>query len=193
MPDAARNSAVRHRLAFETDQHRGALERFAARLERAGATEAQWPLRFSWNRLPGMSPEPSFPIRRRRLLAFDGEEVRGAVNFFEHQLWLAGSEEPIAFVWPNGMISEGVVNRAYMTVAPALLRAALGRQPRKMALAPIGTEAAISKLLISHRWRHQPVPVLALPVRSARVVRELRRLSHTRSCELPGGWRRRSD
>jgi hypothetical protein len=82
----------------------------AARFSRAGSDEAQWPLRFSWNRLPGMPPDTSFPVRRRRLLALEGEEVRGAVSFFEHQLWLAGSEEPIAFVWPDGMISEGVVN-----------------------------------------------------------------------------------
>jgi len=177
---------LRHRFDFETPNHRGALERFAVRLRRAGAAEAQWPLRFSWNRLPGMPPDPSFPVRRRRLLALEGEEVRGAVNFFEHQLWLAGCAEPIAFVWPNGMISESVADQAYTTVAPALLRAALKRQPRQMAFAPIGTEQAISKLLISHRWRHQPVPVLALPVRSARVVRELRRLSRYPKLRIAG-------
>jgi hypothetical protein len=177
----------RGRFAFETEQDRGALERFAARLERAGAAQAQWPLRFSWNRLPSVVPDPSFPIRRRRLLAFQGDEIRGAVNFFEHQLWFAGSAEPSAFVWPNGMITEGVVDRRYATIGPALLRAALARQPRQMVLGPIGTEAPMAKLLIAHRWSHQEVPVLALPLRSARVVRELRRLSRYPKLQIAAG------
>jgi len=168
---------LRHRFVFETPDHRGALERFAVRLRRAGAAEAQWPLRFSWNRLPGRPPDQSFPVRRRRLLALEGEEVRGAINFFEHQLWLAGCEEPTAFAWSNGMVSEGIIDRRYATVAPALLRAALARQPRQMDLGPIGTEAPMPRLLMAQRWSPLPVPVLALPVRSARVVRELRRLS----------------
>jgi hypothetical protein len=41
------------RFAFETQRDRDTLKRFAARLSRAGAAPAQWPLRFSWNRLPG--------------------------------------------------------------------------------------------------------------------------------------------
>jgi hypothetical protein len=186
IPDAARSSASNQRFVLETPNHRGALERFAARLERAGAAEAQWPLRFSWNRLPGMPPDPSFPIRRRRLLALEGEEVRGTVNFFEHQLWLAGCAEPTAFAWCNGMVSEGIIDRRYATVAPALLRAALVQQPRQMAFGPLGTADPMSKLIMAHRWSHHPVPVLALPVRSARVVRELRRLSRYPKLQIAG-------
>jgi hypothetical protein len=134
-----------------------------------------------------MAPDdPAFPIRRRRLLALEGEEVRGAVNFFEHQLSFAGCAEPPAFAWSNGMVSEGIIDRRYATVAPALLRAALARQPQQMDFGPIGSEGPMPKLLNAQRWSHQPVPVLALPVHSARVVGELRRLSRYPKLRIAG-------
>jgi hypothetical protein len=46
-----------------------------------------------------------------------------------------------------------------------------------MTVGPIGTEAPFPKLLMALGWSHQPVPVLILPVRTAVIVRELRRLS----------------
>jgi hypothetical protein len=154
------------------------LERLAGRLGGAGAAVADWPLRFAWNRLPGTAgADCAFPVRRRRLLAWDGDEVRGAVNFFEHELFLARSPEPIAFAWSNGLFSESVIDRRYAIVPVLLLRAALMRQPRQMTFGPIGTEAPFPKLLIALGWSHQQVPVLILPVRTAAVARELRRLS----------------
>jgi hypothetical protein len=166
------------RFAFETAADQPALERLAERLGGAGAAVADWPLRFAWNRLPGAAgADCAFPVRRRRLLAWDDEEVRGAVNFFEHELFLARSPEPIAFAWSNGLFSESVIDRRYAIVPVLLLRAALTRQPRQMTFGPIGTEAPFPKLLIGLGWSHQQVPVLILPVRTAAVARELRRLS----------------
>jgi hypothetical protein len=166
------------RFAFETAADRPALERLAGRLSAAGAETADWPLRFSWNRLPGAAgADCAFPVRRRRLLAWDGDEVRGAVNFFEHELFFAGSLEPIAFAWSNGLFSESVIDRQYAIMPVLLLREALSRQPRQMTIGPIGTEAPFPKLLIALGWSHQPVPVLILPVRTAVVAREIRRLS----------------
>jgi hypothetical protein len=170
---------TRHlRFAFETEADRPALERLAARLNASRATVADWPLRFSWNKLPGASKaDCAFPVRRRRLLAWDGDEVRGAVNFFEHELYLAHSPEPVAFAWSNGLFSESVIDRRYSSVPIALLRAALARQRRQMAVGPMGMEGPMPKLFLALRWNHQPVSVLVLLVRTAVVARELRRLS----------------
>jgi hypothetical protein len=169
---------LRLTFAFETTADRPALERLAKRLETAGADVMDWPLRFSWNKLPGADAvDGAFPVRRRRLLAWDGDEVRGAVNFFEHELFLARSPEPVAFAWSNGLFSESVIDRRYSAVPIALLRAALARQPRQMAVGPMGIEAQMPKLFLALRWSHQPVSVLVLPIRTAVVARELRRLS----------------
>jgi hypothetical protein len=166
------------RFAFETDTDRPALERLAKRLEAGCAAIADWPLRFSWNRLPGPGgTDYAFPVRRRRLLAWEDGEVRASVNFFENQLYLAGRSEPTSFAWSNGLFSESVVDRRYAIVPTLLLRIALSRQPRQMTVGPIGTEAPMPKLLTALRWTNQAMPVLVLTVRAAVVVRELRRLS----------------
>jgi hypothetical protein len=166
------------RFAFETAADRSALERLAERLRTGGSALADWPMRFSWNTLPGAAVEDSgFAVRRRRLLAWDGDEVRGAVNFFEHELFFGHSHEPIAFAWSNGLFSESVIDRRYAIVPVLLLREALARQPRQMTVGPIGTEAPFPRLLIALGWSYAPVPVLILPVHAATVMRELRRLS----------------
>jgi hypothetical protein len=169
---------LRLTFAFETVADRPALERLAKRLEIAGADVMDWPLRFSWNQLPGAgAADGAFPVSRRRLLAWDGDEVRGAVNFFEHELFLARSPEPIAFAWSNGLFSESVIDRRYSSTPIALMRVALARQPRQMTVGPIGTDAPFPRLLIALGWSHQPVSVLVLPIRTAVVTHELRRLS----------------
>jgi hypothetical protein len=166
------------RFAFETDVDRSALERLAERMGAGGATVASWPLRFSWNRLPGAGgADYAFPVRRRRLLAWEGGEVRASVNFFENELYLAGRSEPIAFAWSNGLFSESVVDRRYVLLPTLLLRAALSRQPRQMALGPSGSRAPMARLLTTLGWKSQAVALLFLTVRAAVVMRELRRLS----------------
>jgi hypothetical protein len=71
----------------------------------------------------------------------DGDEVRGAINFFEHELFFAHSPEPVAFAWSNGLFSKSATDRRYAIVPVLLLRAALARQPRQMTVGPIVTEA----------------------------------------------------
>ena len=166
------------RFAFETDADRPALERLAERMGAGGGAVANWPLRFSWNRLPGTGgTDYAFPVRRRRLLAWEDGEVRASVNFFESQLYLAGRSEPIAFAWSNGLFSESLVDRRYAVVPTILLRVAVSRQPRQMTVGPSGTEAPMPKLLTALGWTSQAIPLLFLSVRAAVVLRELRRLS----------------
>jgi hypothetical protein len=109
-------------------------------------------------------------------LALEGKEVRGVVNFFKHQLWFPKSSEAAQFVWLNGLVTEGIIDRGYAPIALALMRATLARQPRQMIFGPLGTEASMPRLLMALRWLDKPVPVLVLAVRSAIVVRELQRL-----------------
>jgi hypothetical protein len=176
--NVSKGCLLRLTFAFETLADRPALGRLAKRLEAAGADVMDWPLRFSWNNLPGAgTADGPFPVRRRRFLAWDGDEVRGAVNFFEHELFFARDRKPVAFAWSNGLFSESVIDRRYSSIPIALLRAALARQPRQMAVGPIGVEAPMPKLFLALRWNHQPVSVLVLPVRTALVARQLRRLS----------------
>jgi hypothetical protein len=164
--------------AFETDADRPALERLAERLNARGAAFANWPLRFSWNRLPGTGgTDYGFPVRRRRLLAWEGGEVRGSVNFFENQLYLARCSAPIGFAWSNGLFSESVVDRRYTLVPSLLLRAALSLQPRQMTVGPAGPQEPMAKLLTALGWTSRATAMLLLVVRAAVVVRELRRLS----------------
>jgi hypothetical protein len=179
------NTGVKHgdtalslRFAFETDADRPALVRLAERLGAGGSNIADWPRRFSWNRLPGPEgTDYAFPVRRRRLLAWQGEEIRGSVNLFENELYLARRSEPIAFAWSNGLFSESVVDRRYALVPILLLRVALARQPRQMSVGFGGAQEPMSKLLTAAGWTSQAVPLLLLTVRAAVVVRELRRLS----------------
>jgi hypothetical protein len=154
------------------------MERLAARLRAGGAGIADWPLRFSWNRLPGAGgADDGFLVRRRRLLAWQGGEVRASVNFFENQLYLAGRAEPIGFAWCNGLFSESVVDRRFALMPTLLLRVALSRQPRQMTVGPSGPDEPMPILLTALGWTHQAVPMLFLTVRTAVVLRELRRLS----------------
>jgi hypothetical protein len=166
------------RFGFETDADRPALERLAARLREASAPTANWPLRFAWNRLPGLhGGDDQFPVRRRRFLARDGSEVRGAVNILESELSLSARSGMTSFAWSNGLFSESVVDRRYSSVPVALMRAALAQQPRQMNLGPIGTLDAMPRLFIALHWWYAPVAVLMLPLRTARVAHDLRRLS----------------
>lgn len=159
------------RFDFETDADRPALIRLAERMRAKGAVVSDWPQRFYWNRLPGAPVGDDFPVRRRRLLAFEGEEVRGIQNFFEHELWVNTQEKPLPFVWANGLVTEALTNARYATIPAALLRNSLSRVPMHMAIGRVGTEMPMARLLIAARWGHLPLPVFALPVRSSVIAK----------------------
>ena len=155
---------------FSSAGHRSALDRFSARLKNTPYKD--WPLRHHWNGLPG-DDGADFPVRRRRLLSLDAAgEVRALQNHFEHELYVDG--KPHSFVWPNGSLSESVVDPRFAPYGVMLLKHALRLEPLQMALAFLALDAAPGSLFRRLGWSHTQVPVFILPIRLSRVLRELR-------------------
>src|SRR5258707_1092406 len=114
------------RSAFQEKSDYPALARFAGRLRQT--PHAPRPLQVACGRqLPGAPADGTFPVRRRRLLLWEGDEVRAFHNFFEHEITVAG--KPYRFVWLNGPLSEGIVNPRYAPCWPLLVQHSLRLHP----------------------------------------------------------------
>lgn len=157
-----------YRFSFQQPSDAAALARFAARLSQ---TEfGSWPLDAAWGqKLPGASVDDDFPVRRRRLLLCEGDEVRAFHNFFEHEIYLNG--RPHRFVWPNGPLSEGIVNPRYAMSWPMLLAHSLKLNPLHLWM---GGPTPVHAMLERMGWkRTSPLPRFLLPLRPGKILREM--------------------
>lgn len=122
--------------------------------------------------LPGGNGDGSAPIRRRSLVALDGEEIRATQLFFEHEMYIHG--EPNSFIWPAGPISESLVDRKYALFSVVLLKHSLSLQPLHMALGLGSYEHVMARIFMALGWKHSKVPFFFYPVRPYQVLREIK-------------------
>lgn len=102
---------------------------------------------------------PKLPGRRlfqEYFLAVEGEAVRGGYIVKYQDFWINGEVRPVAFY--RLPLSEGIVNRAYTSVAVVMLRSALARQPLMFALGMGGMQNPLPQMLKALGWTLREVP-----------------------------------
>lgn len=157
-----------YRYKFQDSSDYPALERLALRLN--DPRFSTWPLAVQWaKKLPG-APDDDFPVRRRRLLLYEGEEIRAFQNFFEHELHLDG--KPYNFVWFTGQLSESFVNSQYALCWLNLLKHSLKLQPLHMSFAD--AENVVLQMLKKLKWLHikSLIHQFILPINVNKVLRK---------------------
>jgi len=173
------NDVSQLRYCFQNSQDLPALERLAHRLQ--STPYHTWPLQVAWSsKLPGAPADDDFPVRRCRLLLYEGEEIRAFQNFFEHELYVRGM--PHKFVWPNGPLSEAVVDPKFGMCWPMLLQHSLKLQPLHLAVGGTPQTQGVWK---GFGWtRCVPIPRFYLPLQPSRLLREMDVFRRTRSKRL---------
>ncbi|MFC1717382.1 hypothetical protein ACFL6S_27225 [Candidatus Poribacteria bacterium] len=156
---------------FATPSDRDAILRFGERLA-AGNVANKLALLALDPALPGENGEVSPAIRRRSLVALDGEEIRATQLFFEHEMYIHG--EPNSFIWPAGPISESKMDLKYALFSVVLLKHSLSLQPLHMALGLGSYEHTMARIFVALGWKHDRVPFFFYPVRPYRVLREIK-------------------
>lgn len=157
-----------YRYKFQDSSDYPALERLAIRLN--DPRFSPWPLAVEWAKeLPGAPDGDDFPVRRRRLLLYEREEIRAFHNFFEHELYVDG--KPCNFVWCTGPLSESIVNSHYALCWPTLLGHSLNLQPLHMGFA---TPENVQQILKQLKWLHikSLIYQFILPIKINKVLRE---------------------
>ncbi len=135
---------------FATPSDRDAILRFCERLA-AGNVANDLALLALDPALPGENGEVSPPIRRRSLVALDGEEVRATQLFFEHEMYIHG--EPNSFIWPAGPISESTLDSKYALFSVVLLKHSLSLQPLHMAIGLGSYEHTMARIFIERGFK----------------------------------------
>ena len=147
--------------------HQAAVRRFNQRLAAAGAEpEMRFP----------ETPEPGWLPGMELFVAVEGDEVRGGYILRRQSFSLGGAMEAAAHY--RLPLSEGLVNRAYATLALRLVRDALAREPRLYALGMGGRDNPLPQMLQRLRWRLAEVPFyfkVPHPYHFLREIRTLRR------------------
>jgi len=112
-------------------------------------------------------------------LAVDGNAVRGAYMLRPQCFHLHGgeAEEVAHYRLP---LSEGAVNRAYLSVGVQLVRHAMRQQPMLYALGMGGMANPLPRLLAAAGWRLTEVPFFFKVVRPFRFLRGMQHLRRTR-------------
>jgi len=155
-----------------TEDRVPAVKEFNRRL-RAGGVSFQFPEEHFSSRLPKLGDRT---VYQEYFLAVEGDQVRGGYILKHQNFSFGGRILPAAFY--RLAISEGAINRRYGMVALQLLRDALQKQPRLIALGMGGIAQPIAKLLQGSGWSLYPV---AFHFQAVRAFRFLRGLSYLRT------------
>jgi len=126
--------------------------------------------------------KPAFPsatknhpgLEERFLMVEEGPIVRGGFILQHQDFWLGAEQASIAhFRLP---LSEGLVDRKYVSLGMQLVREALQRQPRLFALGMGGRQNPLPRLLAAMKWQVWDVPFYFFVNRPARFLRGIRAL-----------------
>ena len=124
---------------------------------RLGAGGVAREFHFPENSIPEWLPKlPGRRLFQEYFLAVDGDTVRGGYIVKYQDFRINGEVRPIAFY--RLPLSEGIVNRAYTSVAVVMLRAALARQPVMFALGMGGMHNPLPQMLKALGWTLREVP-----------------------------------
>lgn len=127
---------------------------------------------------PELLPTPTPPhsgveaLSYARFLILDEEnQVRGGWLLQKQPVWVAGECRDVANL--QGPISEGIVDRRFIAVAPWMFRYLAANQPLLFAVGMGGSESALARLLKSLGWRVQDTPFLFRIGNGARFLRNI--------------------
>ena len=151
-------------------EHIPAVRGFNRRLLEGGApSHLQFPEHPVPRWLPGAAGDR---IYNEFFLALDGEEVRGTYGM-KHQEFAFGGRDVRSVGLYHHPFSEGIVNKAYNTVAIHMTREALRYQPLLYALGMGGYDQPLPKMLKLLGWSDCLVPFYFRAVHPARFLRHL--------------------
>ena len=165
--------------------HEAGVRRFNRRLADGGADpDMQFPESCHPDWMPGME----------LWVALEGEEVRGGY-ILRRQAFSCGGEIVTAAHY-RLPLSEGIVNRAYATLALRLVRDAAAREARLYALGMGGWDKPLPQMLKRLGWRMAAVPFYFKVPHAYRFLRQIRPLRSTAvrrlACDVAawsgGGW-----
>jgi len=146
--------------------HAGAVKRFNQRL----AVGSKGPAAEDWQ-FPE-KPDPGWMPGMQLWLAVEGHEVRGGYILRRQVFSVAGETHTVAHY--RLPLSEGLVNRAYATLAIRLVRDALEREPRLYALGMGGWDRPLPQMLKRMNWRMAAVPFYFKVLHAYRFLRHIR-------------------
>lgn len=159
-------------MAIRFEEHAGghvdAVRAFNRRVAAALDPELLFPERpeAAWlakGELPGIFQEA--------FLALDGDVVRGGY-FLKHQpFWIAGEVRRVSCY--RQPVSEGIVDRAYASLALRMMRDALARQPLLFSLGMGGLDRPIARLQKAAGWSQHPIPFQFRVLRGGRFLRNI--------------------
>jgi hypothetical protein len=155
-------------------EHEPGVAQFNARM-RAGAASTEFLL-----------PERSIPIqsdsavRSIQFLARDtAGDVRGGIIILEHPGWINGRVETVVnFQAP---LSEGIVDRRFVLVAPQLISAAAKRSPYVYAVGMGNESNPLPRMLKAMGWHVRAIPFYFRMLRVQRCLAEVRVFRSTRT------------
>lgn len=116
-------------------------------------------------------------LEERFLMVDEGRDegiVRGAFILEHQDFWLGAEQASIAHL--RLPLSEGLVNRKYVSLGMQIVREALRRQPRLFALGMGGRQNPLPRLLAAMKWQVWEVPFYFFVNRPARFLRGIRAL-----------------
>jgi len=124
---------------------------------RLGAGGVAREFHFPENSVPAWLPKlPGRRLYQEYFLAVEVDAVRGGYIVKHQDFLINGEILPIAFY--RLPLSEGIVNRAYTSVAVIMLRSALARQPVMFALGMGGMHNPLPQMLKAMGWSLRDVP-----------------------------------
>jgi hypothetical protein len=139
--------------------------------EWAGAVrDFNWRIASSGFLFPGEA-DPNY------FIAVDGDAVRGGYVLRHQKFWFHGEPRDVAhYQLP---LSEGIVNKAYVSLGMQLLRHALKQQPMLYALGMGGLTNALPRMLTAMGWGLWEVPFLFKVNRAGAFLRNIQPLRKT--------------
>ncbi len=110
-------------------------------------------------------------------IAVDGDAVRGGYILRHQQFWFRGEPRDVAHY--RLPLSEGIVDKAYVSLGMQLLRHALKQQPMLYGLGMGGVDKALPRMLKAMGWGLWEVPFLFKVNRAAAFLRNIQPLRKT--------------
>jgi hypothetical protein len=169
-----------------------AVRNFNRRLAAGGVAEA---FLFPEHHLPRWLPKINESgLYQEYFLAVEGGVVRGAYSLKFQNFYLDGAARPV--VYYHSPISEGLVDKAYVSVGAHMLRNVLKVHPLVYALGMGGYDNPLPRMLKALDWSMFSVPFLFKVVHPGRFLREMQALRRTTAKRLlmdlafvtGGGW-----
>lgn len=152
---------------------------FNRRLAAAGVDEDFY---FPESHIPEPPPGPGHSIYQQRFLAVEPGYVRGGFMLRHQEFGFSGEVHSAAHY--RLPVSEGIINRAYTSVAIQILRQALKIEPALFALGMGGLDKPLPRLLKSMGWDMRAVPFYFKVVHPRRFLRHIQPLRRSTSRKL---------